>query len=115
MHDCMGFRMLRVSDPRHSDALVFEGGGFPHALLHGVSHAAGLRPAVTPMGLFVGEVFPCMTAWGFACCGSPTRVYSDVLVFEGCGLRPASTPTRLFLRAVVSDPRLLRCAVVARL
>ena len=86
MHCCMGFRMLRVSDPRrsdalvlramvsdprHSDALVCGGDGFPHALLHGVSHVAGLRPASTPM----------------------------------C----------LFLRAVVSDPRLLRCAVVARL
>ena len=71
MQQCMGFRMLRVSDPRISDALVlwgrwsptratpmrlFCGGGFPHALLHGVSHAAGLRPAHLRRACFVGAV-----------------------------------------------------------
>ncbi len=119
---------------RISDALVCGGDGFPHALLHGVSHAAGLRPAVTLMRLFVGrEAFPmhdcmgfhmlrvsdprllrcaclwgrwlppCIAAWGFACCGSPTRGYSDAFVCGGGGIPMHCCMGFRMLR--VSDPR----------
>ena len=59
-----------------------------------------------------------MTAWGFTCCGSPTRGYSDAFVCGGGGIPMhccmgfrmlrVSDPRRsdaLVLRAMVSDPR----------
>ena len=42
MQQCMGFRMLRVSDPRISDALVLWGRWSP--------------TRATPMRLFVGDL-----------------------------------------------------------
>ena len=72
MHDCMGFRMLRVSDPRRSDALVLR------AMVSDPRHSDAL--------VLWGRFSPCIAAWGFACCGSPTRGYSDAFVCGGGGI-----------------------------